>query len=187
MQPPNSPIPLSESQPPHAATAPVPAQPRPVRVWLVLGAGVAAVLGSFLPWASISAPIVGTMTMSGVDGPDGWITAGLGLLLILYGSLILRGRNTPRVLPVLAALAGLGLFGLGGWKVADLWTRVADMREEIAPSAEEDIFGIRQAMSQAVQVHVGFGLWLLMAAGLVGAVTIGLMMLAHRNTKPAGR
>jgi len=43
-------------------------------------------------------------------------------------------------------------------------------------------------MSQAVQVRVGVGLWLLTFAGLVGAVTIGLMMLArHREVRNAGR
>lgn len=185
MQPPVSPVPPPDHQLLGAAAAPPPE--RSIHVWFVLGAGVAAVIGSFLPWASISAPIVGTMSVSGVDGTDGWITAGLGLLVILYGSLILRGRNMPLVIPVLAALAGVSLFGLGVWKVADLWTHVAEMREEMAASAEEDVFGLQRAMSEAVHVRVGFGLWLLTFAGLVGVATIGLMMLMrYREAKSTG-
>jgi len=187
MQPPTSPVPPSGSEPPHPAAAPAPGPDRPARAWFVLGAGIAAVVGSFLPWASVSAPFVGTMSVSGVDGTDGWITAALGLLLISYGSLILRGRSVPRAFPALAGLAGLGLFGLGAWKVADLWASESTMRQEMAASAEEDIFGIQRAMSQAVQVRVGMGLWLLTLAGLVGAVTIVLMMLArHREARPTG-
>ncbi|PWR14880.1 hypothetical protein DKT69_14120 [Micromonospora sicca] len=86
----------------------------------MLGAGIAAVIGSFMPWGKVSAPILGTVTVSGVDGSDGWITAGLGLVLVVYAGMSLRGQRTPMAVPVLAVLAALGLLGVGVWKIVDL-------------------------------------------------------------------
>jgi hypothetical protein len=141
---------------------------------LILGAGVAAIIGSYLPWASISAPIIGTMTVSGIDGGDGWITAGLGILLILYGTLALR-RQPHVALGAAAALAGIGAAGVGVWDVINLRMRIADAKAEMAAAPDDD-FGIGAAMAEAVQAHVGVGLWLVIAAGAVaaGAAMVGL-------------
>ncbi|MEU8299746.1 hypothetical protein AB0C04_21035 [Micromonospora sp. NPDC048909] len=158
----------------------VPAAARPVREWIVVGAGIAAVVGSFLPWAKVSAPILGTVTVSGVDGSDGWITAGLGLLLVLYGGLSLRGQKTPvpqPVLAVLAVLGAIGLLGVGVWKVVDLQATETSMREQL--SGEDDVLGFGKAMSAATQVSVGTGLWLLTFAGLVGSIAMVLTLISR--------
>ncbi|SCL32112.1 hypothetical protein GA0070624_4401 [Micromonospora rhizosphaerae] len=177
--PPNEPP--SGDQPVEAAAAPAPAPERPIHEWTVLGAGIAAVIGSFLPWAKISAPIVGTISMSGVDGSDGWITAGLGLILVLYAGMSLRGQRMPVVVPILAVLAALGLFGVGAWKIADLQAAETAMRAEM--SGKDDVLGIGKAMSAATQMSVGSGLWLLTFAGLVGTVTMVLIMISrYRGT-----
>jgi hypothetical protein len=173
--PPNEPP--SGDQPVEAAAAPAPAPARPIREWIALGAGIAAVIGSFMPWAKVSAPILGTITMSGVDGSDGWITAGLGLLLVLYAGMSLRGLHTPVVVPILAGLAALGLLGVGAWKIADLQATETAMREKM--SGEDDVLGIGKAMSAATQVSVGSGLWLLTFAGLVGAATLVFVMVSR--------
>jgi hypothetical protein len=70
----------------------------------------------------------------------------------------------------LAALAGLGVAGIATWKIIDLRGKVNDMRAEM--KADGDEFGIAEAMADAVQVRVGAGLYLLIAAGLTAAVYI---------------
>lgn len=166
---------------------PAPAARRPLQPWIVLGAGTAAIVGSFLPWASVTAPIVGTITASGVDGSDGWITAALGLVLVVYGTLILRGQRMPNFVPVLAVLFAVALLGVAAWKLVDLSAAKERMREEMAKAAKDDVFGIARSMSNAVQVKVGTGLWLITLAGLAGSVTTALMTLTrYRSKQKAG-
>ncbi|MCO1597643.1 hypothetical protein M8C17_21050 [Micromonospora sp. RHAY321] len=174
------PVPPSLNQPPSGdqpaeAAAVVPTAARPIREWIVLGAGIAAVIGSFMPWGKVSAPILGTVTVSGVDGSDGWITAGLGLALVVYAGMTLRGQRTHMAVPVLAVLAALGLLGVGAWKIADLQATEAEMRAKM--SGEDDVLGIGKAMSEAVQVNVGSGLWLLTFAALAGSVAMILIIV----------
>jgi hypothetical protein len=149
----------------------------------VLGAGAAAIVGSFLPWASVTAPIVGTITASGVDGSDGWITAGLGLVLVVYGTLILRGQRIPNAVPILVVLAAVALLGISVWKVADLSAAEDRMRVEMATATKDDVFGIARSMSNATQMKVGIGLWLITLAGLAGSITMALMTLTHYCSK----
>jgi hypothetical protein len=70
--------------------------------------------------------------------------------------------------------------GIAVWKIVDLRWRVADMRAELADPAEGDEFGIAARMADAVQVRVGVGLWLLVAAGLVAGVYTGYTLLRRR-------
>jgi len=165
-------MPASETPPPPATAA----LPSKAPSWTALGAGVAIVIGSFLPWGSVTAPFVGTVTVFGTDGPDGWITAAVGALVALYGGMTLR-RRFPAVLGVLAALAGLGVTGVAVWKIAELRSRIADTRAELA---EDDEFGFASALADAVHARVGAGLWLLVAAGLVAAVSIVYGLLRRR-------
>lgn len=159
-------------EPVEGGSVATPAAPRPVRERIVLGAGLAAIIGSFMPWAKVSAPILGTMTVSGVDGSDGWITAVLGLMMALYAGLTLRGQRMPIAVPVLAGLSALGLLGIGVWKIVELQSTEADMRASM--SGEDDPLGIGKAMSAATQMSVGSGLWLLTLAGLLGAANIAV-------------
>ncbi|SCE65570.1 hypothetical protein GA0070607_0012 [Micromonospora coriariae] len=130
-----------------------------------------------MPWGKVSAPIIGTVTVSGVDGSDGWITAGLGLVLVVYAGMTLRGQRTHMAVPVLAVLAALGLLGAGAWKIADLQATEAETRAKM--SGEDDVLGLGKAMSEAVQVSVGSGLWLLTFAGLAGSVAMVLIIVGH--------
>ncbi|WP_116068367.1 hypothetical protein [Asanoa ferruginea] len=152
----------------------------------MLGAGAAATIGSFLPWASVTAPLIGTVSASGVDGTDGWVTAALGLALVAFGTLTLRRHRMPSAVPVLALLAALALLALGVWKIADLSSAEEDMRQQMATPSEDDVFGIGASMSQAVQMKVGIGLWLIMLAGLAGSVaTIVMLMTGRRAARVA--
>ena len=140
--------------------------------WIVAAAGAAVILGSFLPWGSITAPFIGTYSISGVDGADGWITAVVGALLAAYG-MVVRARRLPVAVDVLVLLGGLAVAAVAGWKILELQRRVTDMRAEM-PADREDVLGLGAAMAEAVQVRVGAGLWLLAAAGLAAAVAVGV-------------
>jgi hypothetical protein len=76
---------------------------------VVAGIGAAAiVLGSFLTWASVTAPLVGTISKAGTAG-DGVITLvlGLGVALLVGLGRASRRRAVWITAIVLAALAGL--------------------------------------------------------------------------------
>lgn len=167
------------TRPPSQSPAPL----NRTSAWIALGAGVAVVIGSFLPWASITAPILGTVTVSGTDGSDGWITAAAGSLLALYGGATLR-RRIPAAVGVLAALAGLGVTGVAVWKIVELRSRITDMRTEMAQATEGDELGFASALADAVHARIGPGLWLLVAAGLVAAISIGHGVLRRNDPEP---
>ncbi|MEH0820460.1 MULTISPECIES: hypothetical protein [unclassified Micromonospora] len=173
----------SAGQPLEGGPAMAPAAARPVREWIVLGAGIAAVIGSFMPWVKVSAPILGSMSVSGMDGSDGWIIVVLGLVVAAYGGLSLRGQRMPAVAPIFAGLAACGLFGVGVWKIVELQAAEADMRASM--SGKDDLLGIGKAMSAATQVSAGAGLWLLTLAGLLGAAATALIMVSRYRA--AGR
>ncbi|MFC3739562.1 hypothetical protein [Paractinoplanes deccanensis] len=162
------------------------AQPsRPLIVgWVALAAGLVAVLGSFLPWAKISAPILGSISASGTDGSDGWITLVLGLVLAAGAGLRIRGPRLPAVATIatnVAAIASaLALLIIGLWKIVDLRSTEKDMRETLS-SSPDDPFGIGKTFSDAVQVDVGAGLVLITVAGLAGSVAMVLMLLRRKS------
>ncbi|MEU4420321.1 hypothetical protein AB0F81_06815 [Actinoplanes sp. NPDC024001] len=167
-----------DGQPAAAGYPPLPAAPasRPVFGWVALGAGIAAIIGSFLPWAKMSAPIIGQQTVAGVDGTDGWITVGLGAVLAVYAGLVLRGQGLPVAAPIIAAVTGLGLSALAVWKIVDLYAKIDEMKKSLVPEGD-DPFGIAASLSAAVSVSVGAGLWLITAAGIAGLVSAVALML----------
>ena len=61
--------------------------------FLALAAGGAFILGAFLPWAKVSAPLVGTITGSGFDMGDGWLFVALGVVCALVGIGLLSTRG----------------------------------------------------------------------------------------------
>ncbi|MEV4344893.1 hypothetical protein AB0J83_10485 [Actinoplanes sp. NPDC049596] len=184
--PPGQPQGAYQQGPPYypGAVAP-PAQPsRPmITGWVALGAGLAAVIGSFLPWAKISAPIIGSISASGTDGSDGWITLALGAVLAAGAGLRIRGPRLPSVARIVTDVVAIGsalaLLIIGIWKIVDLQSTENEMRESLT-SGPEDPFGIGSAFSNAVQVNLGAGLVLITAAGLAGTIAMVLMLLHRR-------
>jgi hypothetical protein len=65
---------------------------------MTLLGGVLIVLGSFLPWLTATAPLVGTMSRNGMEGGDGIITLILGVVTILIGVTQLTATNLPTLL-----------------------------------------------------------------------------------------
>ena len=191
--PPNPPLPSSSGTPVHPASpspgCPFAHQPRgSTRGWVILGCGVAAIVGAFLPWASVVGPFLCAANVSGMDGNVGWIVVGLGIALISYGGALLRGQAS-RVLAVVAGVASIGLIAISFWKTGDLSERERAIYQKLARLAADDVLGIQLAVSQSFQMRMGVGLRLITMAGLVAAITIVSMLAARRraarHTTPA--
>jgi hypothetical protein len=148
-------------------TYPTPEQPPPVvdlprspikAGWAVIGGGAAAVVGSFLPWITITAAFVGTISRSGTDGnftrgelSDGWIVVALGLAVVGLGILLVRGYR----LAWTASLVSLALFGLAVFELLNVMDRLSD------PAFESEM---------VANASIGPGLWLVLAAGIAAAI-----------------
>jgi hypothetical protein len=120
--------------------------------WLLIAGGLALVIGAFLPWVTISAPFIGTLSKSGIDGGDGWITLALGATLAVFGFRVLKDQGT---LPFAAGLVVAGIAGaMTLFEMTDVSNRISDVRD---------------AADGMTSAHIGVGLWL-SAAGVVAAV-----------------
>lgn len=121
----------------------------------LLGAGAVAVVGSFLPWVSVTV-LFATLEVSGVDGDRyGIYTAVLGCGLIAYAAFVRRGWRPAIYTYLLAILGALTTVGIATWAYVDTFRRVDELG---LPGSE-------------AQVSSGPGIWLVLAAGLVGAVS----------------
>lgn len=119
--------------------------------WVTLVAGVGLIIGSLLPWVTISAPLLGTVDITATDG-DGMLTLIAGLAISLIGILgLTRGVGVVGVV----FLAFLVLFAA--------WVAFADLGSitELAAEISDDDFGA---------ASVGIGLWLVSFASVIGGV-----------------
>ena len=75
---------------------------------LILLGGLALIVGAFLPWASISAPFVGSLSLSGYQG-DGIISGAIGLILFVVALISRKGPGKIAALLtlLLGVLAGM--------------------------------------------------------------------------------
>ena len=116
---------------------------------LVLGGGVLLVVGSFLPWATAST-VFGSLSRSGVDGGDGWITTIIGVLILLFGAMTLR--QASRGVNLLVAVAAAIAFLVFVFDLVDVNNRIASI----------------EAQGQGLALGtVGFGLWLVGLGAIV--------------------
>ena len=165
---------LELSQP--ARDASVAAVPRTIPwggVIIVIGGSLAA-LGSFLPWLSASAPLVGTVTKSGLDGGgDGIITLILGVILALAGVAHVAQAGPARVAAAAAFFVSLGL-GLIAFKgLADVSVRETLMRVQLA--LEDNMF------ADAVSVSAGMGLYVVIIGAVFGVVGAVVALRTQRS------
>jgi hypothetical protein len=127
-------------------------------------------LGSFLAWAEVSGGGT-TVTAKGVDGSDGYITLGAGLVAIVAG--IVMARGTKRVLAVLLILAGIVGGGIGLYDAMTAKDSVLDAAaEELAPTFGASTEQVRTALDQAIDagqlsVTISIGLYVVIAGGVV--------------------
>lgn len=122
------------------------------RLGILIASG-GGIIATFLPW--IHAPIIGSV--SGTAG-DGWITLMLFLpavILSLMGNVTKSIQGAKRLVLVISAMIA-SLIGL--YKIIDL---KSSMNEGLDDNPFAEMF--------ASAVQVGFGLYLLVAAGFVVA------------------
>jgi hypothetical protein len=155
-------------------------------------AGIVAIVGgallavaSFLPWAEVSGQGA-SVTANGIDGSDGYLTLGAGIVAVLVGVVTLM-RGARRILAVLAILAGIVGGGLGLYDALTARDSVLDAAaQELAPAFGVSPDRVRTALDQAVDagqigVSVRFGLYLVIAGGIV--VVVG-GILGLRDSAP---
>ncbi|TWG24141.1 hypothetical protein [Actinoplanes teichomyceticus] len=156
---------------------------KPILVWILLAAGVLTFLGSFLPWATVTAPIVGTQSASGMDGADGFFTLVLGLLLAAYAGFALLRRPLPSFAPWAAVgVAGL-LLVIAFYELIHVQSAADEVKNVLG--GQDDPFGIGKAFSESFKVSTGFGLWLITIAALAAVVTSVLLALNARKARTA--
>ena len=111
-----------------------------------IGGGI-VLLGSFLPWATVSSGF-GTASVSGTEG-DGKITMALGIALVTLGVIELTRSTSLRVLILIAATlaAGIGVLDF--------------------ISANERVAGVESAF---VHASVGVGLYAVIGGGILAIV-----------------
>lgn len=124
------------------------------------GAGAALIVGSFLPWATITAPFVGTVNKNGMEA-DGIVTLILGV--IVAGVAFSWRDGGPKPIPVL-------VMGIAA-AVAVLLVIVDFV--DLAEWASDD--------EEFVSTSIGVGLYVC-ALGAAGAVAAAV--LKSRATRP---
>lgn len=119
--------------------------------WATLAAGIGLIVGSFLPWVTATAVLIGTVSVSGMSG-DGIFTLATGGVVALVGALALaRGVRTSGLVAAFVALAIAGVVaGIDFYNVS-----------EGVAEANTSSFGF---------ASVGIGLWLIMASVVVGLI-----------------
>jgi hypothetical protein len=123
-------------------------------LFVVLG-GAVVILGSFLPWASVTT-VFGTIGRTGMEGGDGVITLLLGLSIVGCG---ITAATNPKFwwrVPVL----------LGAAVAAFAWFEYRDIAAKLAALAPNPY----------VAMSTGAGIWVLHVGALVtvcGATSLG--------------
>jgi hypothetical protein len=161
---PNCGHPLHESVP-RPAASPSSVEPSNMAqkpyAWILAISGGAIAVGSFLPWRTLRAALIGSVDVAGTEG-DGVITLVVGGFVVLIGILALT-RGISRV----SAIIGLVLAGVAGWVAYEGLASALEVIDEI----NSDPDGLAQA-------SVGIGLWIV-AIGAIGAIVGSIGCIAN--------
>lgn len=155
--PPPAPVPPPPDQVPTAGPSAGLSDEQRQGAYLILGGAGAVAVGCFLPWISITAPFIGTVSKAGIEG-DGVFFLAIAALIALFAFDLVR-KVPPNIgrrrwgLGVLIAAAAL----LTALEVADITSRFADISGEELP----------------VATSYGPGLWLVGIGVLVALVGWG--------------
>lgn len=163
----------------------------PVGAVLALVGGALLVIGSFLDWAEVSG--TGTsVTATGTDGTDGWITFIAGALMLGAGLVLVRGV-TRRGMAVLAIVAGLVGGGVGLYDALTAKDSVLDSAaEELVRQYGGSVAQVRALLDAAIEVGelgitIAVGLYLVIAGGVLGVIggSVSLRQATRTPTMPA--
>lgn len=118
----------------------------------VLLGGILYAAGSALPWITITAAFVGTVTKSGLEGGDGIITICLGIVLALVGLAHVIGSKAAgsRGALILVALIAVGF---AVYEITSVNERIAGLDVDIRALAS-----------------VGIGLWMMVVGSIVATL-----------------
>jgi hypothetical protein len=93
--------------------------------------GLLVVVGSFMPWLTVAAAFVGTISYSGVEGgKDGVITLIIGVLAVTVGAVRLLSQRVPRVVQHISAALGVLVLAIGFYDLEEVRQRVAGFSTE---------------------------------------------------------
>lgn len=144
----------------------------PIAGTMAISGGALLAIGSFLAWAEMSGG--GTsVTASGIDGSEGWITLVCGLLVLFAGITLLRAGGT-RAIAIVAIVAGLVGWGVGLYDALTAKDRVLDDKaEELAGQLGETAEAVRALLDQAIDagelgISLSIGLYMVIAGGALG-------------------
>lgn len=136
--------------------------------WIIAG-GAAAAIGSFLPWGTATAPFIGTVSRSGMDGGDGVFTLVLGAALLLLGmasrQAATSGTSNKRTAIIVVALI-LGV--LVAFEASDISDRLREAEDA----------------SDLIVTSIGSGIWLL-GAGVVACLIGAFVLPSSSRSTPA--
>ena len=146
----------------------------PMAAILAIVGGALLAIGSFLTWAEVSGG--GTsVTATGIDGSDGWITLVCGSVVLVAGLTFLR-TGGKRAIAVFAILAGIIGGGLGLYDALTAEDRVLDdAAEELATEFGGTKEEVRALLDEAIDsgqlgISLGVGLYMVIAGGALGIV-----------------
>lgn len=95
--------------------------------FLVLVGGGLVLIGSFLPWGTVTT-VFGTISVASTNG-DGKITLGVGLAIVLVSILELTGTSGVRILNI---VIGVVATGIGVLDYANVSDRIAGASSDVA-------------------------------------------------------
>ena len=126
--------------------------------WLFIGSGLALIIGSMLPWATVQAGII-SASINGTSG-DGKITLVLGIPLVVLGGFLLQ-----------RSIAMKWVIGGGVISLATLILSITKMIDLPNPGSVGS-----GDFKFAILVQIGMGLWLCLLASIVGVLAAGLVV-----------
>jgi hypothetical protein len=140
---------------------------------LMVGGGVAVILGSLMPWAKLTLPFGLTQTRNGIDsGADAvfCVVVGAVACLVALRALLMGGPATGAATE--RALAGtVGLLGLVCVIFAGFAAKHVDDRLASLPSFTRSF----------IAGEIGTGIWVVLAGGVVIALAALVMVGASRQ------
>jgi RNA polymerase subunit RPABC4/transcription elongation factor Spt4 len=99
---------------------------------VILGAGALAIVASFLPWISVTAAFVGTISRNGFDGGgDGIATAAVGILLALLGIAILARSGSAKRAKIGALVCAVALLYVAYVDIQNVNARLGDIDSNV--------------------------------------------------------
>lgn len=165
---------------PTSASSPITPTTTPMLLGVLGGSALA--VGAFLPWITLTAPFVGRLTVSGIEGGDGWFAVALGGVAAVNA--LRQWGNSTVLLRNILLICGLAGGLLTIYELGDISSGFAEARAEM--DAEGDFFGTRP--SDLVSTEMGVGIYLMgLGSAAVLAGSFGVFKQLATSQTPSHR